>query len=321
MRFVLLLVALLFTACFTLALDPTDAALKAEAPAEGAELRFAWPTPSRVTVTQRALKKGKRSVVRYDTVLSARNGGGYELKLDKFQFVEMDGRDITKGPLPPELKTVTAMIADSIPPTLLISSEGQVEDVVGMEENVARVATLVPEEKGMRDRVLAMMRAMLAQPSLAKMMKQRAGDFWGVWVGAWVGTDLAAGEERAGTMTIQLPTGPVDSPMTMRHRGEDASFKGAVRLEMETVLKGEAFRKAMVSMLSQMSQSVGVRQGTAPDFDTMLKSASRVTTMEVVTDGATLRPYTARLAWVTRLKLDDQEREEREEREYSFAWP
>jgi len=314
MRFILPLAALLLMTGPALAEGPTDAPAKASSPAAGPELRFAWPAPSRVTVTERILKKGKRSVVRYDAVLSKRQGGGYEVKLDKFQFVEMDGRDLTKGPLPPELQAATA-VAGAIP-TLVLSPEGQVVDVVGMEEAVEKALALVPDEKGMREQ----MRTVLSQPSMAQAMKQKAGDFWSVWVGAWVGTDLAAGEKYSGTVPVQLPAGPVDSAVTMHHRGPDTSHKGAVRLELETVLEGEPFRKAMVGLLAQMMKG-SVPQDKAPDFDAMLKSARRVSNVEAVTDAATLRPYSARAAQVTYLKVGDQEREEREEREYSFAWP
>ncbi len=150
-------------------------------------------------------------------------------------------------------------------------------------------------------------------------MKQKAGDFWSAWVGAWVGTDLTSGEERSTTVPMQLPGGTADSKVTMHHRGPDAAHPGAVRLEMETVLEGEPFRKAMVGMISQMLQAAAP-QGKAPDVETMLKSARRVSNVEVVTDPATLRPYSARMAQVTKLQMGGQEREEREEREYSFEW-
>jgi hypothetical protein len=314
MRFVLPLVVLLFPASPVLAADPTSAPTKTAAPAAAPELRFAWPVPSRVTVTERILKKGRRSVVRYDAALSKREDGGYELKLDKFQFLEMDGNDMTKGPMPPELQAATA-VAGAIP-TLVLSAEGHVVDVVGMEEAVERALALVSAEKGMRDQL----RTALSQPAMAQAMKQKAGDFWGVWVGAWVGTDLTAGEKRSATVPMQLPAGPVDSKVTLHHRGPDASQKGAVRLELESVLEGEPFRKGMVGMLSQLTRGT-VPQDKAPDFETLLKSARRVSNVEVVTDPATLRPYSARSAQVTHLVVEDQERQEREEREYSFAWP
>ncbi|WP_224248123.1 hypothetical protein [Hyalangium gracile] len=322
MRFVLPLVALLVTAGPALADDstrvapkePTGAPPKAAAPEAGPALRFAWPSPSRVKVTERILKKGKRSVVSYDAVLSARSGGGYEVKIDKFQFLEMEGRDLTQGPLPPELKAAAA-IASALP-TLVISADGEVSDVVGMEEVIERTTALVPEEKGMRDQV----RRTLSQPAMMQMMKQRVGDFWSTWVGAWVGADLAAGEKRTGTVPMQLPSGSVDSQVTMHHRGSDPAYKGSVHLEVETVLEGEPFRKAMAGLVSQMIQSSAAKD-QAPDIDKMLKSARRVSTVEVVTDPATLRPYRARMAQVTKLLMEGQEREEREEREYSFAWP
>ncbi|WP_224364001.1 hypothetical protein [Hyalangium versicolor] len=314
MRFMLPVVALLFTTGPALAEESARVAPKAVAPEAGPTLRFAWSAPSRVTVTERILKKGKRSVVSYDAVLSARQGGGYELKLDKFRFLEVDGRAVSQGAVPPELKVATALA--SVAPTLLISAEGQVEDVVGMEEAFERALALIPEEKGMREQV----RKVLAQPAMAQMMKQRTADFWSTWVGAWVGTDLAAGDKRSGTLPVQLPSGSVDSTVTVHHRGPDAAYKGSARLEMETVLEGEPFRKAMVGVFSQMMQS-SAPQSQAPDFDAMLKSARRVSTVAVVTDVATLRPYSARMAQVTKMQVSDQEREEREEREYSFAWP
>jgi hypothetical protein len=43
--------------------------------------------------------------------------------------------------------------------------------------------------------------------------------------------------------------------------------------------------------------------------------------VEVVTDPATLRPYSARMAQVTQVQVEDQRSEEREEHEYSFTWP
>ncbi|HLL06002.1 MAG TPA: hypothetical protein VK539_35850 [Myxococcaceae bacterium] len=313
MRFVASLAVLLFAAPPAFASNPTEAAPKAVAPSKAPELRFAWPVPSRVTVTERILKKGKRSVVRYDAVLSARQGGGYELKIDGYQFLELDGRDLTKGSLPPELKAAAAL-AGTVP-TLVLSAEGQVVDVVGMEEAIERATALVPEEKGMREQV----RKMLSQPAMAQAMRQKVADFWGVWVGTWVGTDLAANEEVTGTMPMQLPSGPVDSAVIVRHRGPDASQKGAVRLEMETVLEGEPFRKAMSGMLSQMMQAAPKTEGM--DFDAMLKSARRVSRVEVVTDAATLRPYSARASQVTKIQVEDQQREDVEEREYSFAWP
>jgi hypothetical protein len=318
MRFALPLVALLFSTGPALATDllPDAETPAAQAPASAPALRFAWPTPSRVTVTQRSLKKGKRAVLRYDAVLSARMGGGYELKLDKIQFLELEGRDVSKGPLPPEVKTALAMA--SALPTVVISAEGEFVDVMGLDEVVEHILKQTPNEKGRRDKI----RAVFAQPAVAQAMKQKAGDFWQAWVGAWVGMDVAAGQERVAMVPLQMPLGSVDGTVTLRHRGPVTEHKGAVRLEMETVLEGEPFRKEMVNMLSQMVQAAGAQEGTEPpDFEAMLQSARRVSTVEVVTDPATLRPYSARMVQVTQVQVEDQQNEQREEQEYRFTWP
>jgi hypothetical protein len=70
-----------------------------------------------------------------------------------------------------------------------------------------------------------------------------------------------------------------------------------------------------------MVQNAGPQGKAPPDFDAMLQSARRVTTVEVVTDAATLRPYSVRTTQVTKLQVENQDTEEREEHEYDFAWP
>jgi hypothetical protein len=313
MRFVVCLAVLLFAAPPAFASNPTEVAPKAAAPSKAPELRFAWPVPSRVTVTERILKGGKRAVVRYDAVLSARQGGGYQLRTEGFQFLELDGRDLTKGAPPSELQAAAAVAG--VIPTLLLSAEGDVVDVVGMEEAIENLVALVPQERGLRDQ----MRKVWSQPAVAQTLKTKGASFWRVWVETWVGIEMAANEERSGVIREQLLSWSVDSAVTIRHRGPDARQKGAVRLELETVLEGEPFRKAMAGVLSQTMPAVPETRGM--DFDAMVKSARRVTLLEVVTDAATLRPYSARISQVVKLQLEDKQRDEHEEHEYSFAWP
>jgi hypothetical protein len=314
MRLALPLMTLLFTAGPALA-GPAEAPPKAAAPAKVATLRFAWPTPSRVTVTERVLKKGKSAMMRYDAALSARQGGGYELKIDKFQFLELEGREVPQGELPVELKAATAL-ASAIP-VLLLSQEGEVQDVVGFEEAMERALAQVPEEQGMREQL----RKVLSQPAMAQAMKQKTSEFWNAWVGAWTGLELPEGHESTGPVPVRLPAGPVDSLVTIRHRGPDAAHKGAVRLELESVLEGEPFRKAMVGFVAQMVQAGGAQDKAPRDFNAMLKSARRVSKVEAVTDAATLRPYSVRTTQVTKLQVENQEREQREDHAYSFDWP
>ncbi|HYO71285.1 MAG TPA: hypothetical protein VEU33_34920 [Archangium sp.] len=317
MRLVFPLAALLFTAGPALAARQSDvtpdSGTPAAAPAPAPALRFAWPAPSRVTVTERTLKKGKRAVMRYDAVLTARKEGGHELKLDKFHFLERDGHDLTKGPLSPEIKEATAL-ASAIP-TLVLSAEGQLVDMAGVEEMLERIYKMMPEDQ--REQ----MRAMFERPEMKEALKQKGGEFWTAWVGTWVGLELAAGEESSGTMQTQLPSGPVDTVVTVRHRGPDAEHKGAVRLELESVLEGEPFRKAMVASIAQMLQAATPQDKEQPDVDAMVKSARRVSSAEVVMDAASMRPFSARRSEVSKLVVGDKESETIEEHEYSFVWP
>ena len=91
--------------------------------------------------------------------------------------------------------------------------------------------------------------------------------------------------------------------------------------ELESVLEGESFRKTVVSTMTQLFQGAAPAGKEPPDVDAMVKSARRVSTMEVVMDAATMRPYSARRYEVSKVVVEDKESETIEEHEYSFAWP
>ena len=277
-----------------------------------APLKFGWSAPTRVEVTEKVVKKDRSSTMKYDVVLTKRKGG-YEVRLEKLRFVALDGVVVDRANVPADVQQAEAMAA--VVPVLLLRPDGTVEGVGPLDDMLARVVA------GMRPEVAASVRAAFASPAVQDGMKQRASDFWNAWVGAWVGMDVAAGQEQTATTSTPTPGGPVPTAVVLRNRGPDASHPGALRLEVETKLEGETFRAAMVAMMKQMMAAAGPNVKHGLDVDAMLKAARRTTTSEVVVDPKTLRPYKARMVSDTSMTFGEAINQEHEEHDYEFAWP
>src|SRR5687768_11805715 len=63
----------------------------AAGPVAAERLTFAWPVPSTVTVTERAVRKGTTAVMRYQASLAATPDGKLSLRLANFEFVDEPG--------------------------------------------------------------------------------------------------------------------------------------------------------------------------------------------------------------------------------------
>lgn len=291
-------------------------------PATISPLKFAWPAPARVGVVEKVLKKGRTSTMAYDAVLTARKGGGYALKLEKIRFVHMNGQPVDRANLSEEVRQAELFAA--VVPTLLLTADGMVEGVTGWDEMMESVLKASSADPATREKV----RAVFTQPGMQEAMKQKAGDFWNAWVGSWIGFDLAPGASDSGAIAMPVPPTTVDAVVTLRNHGPDASAPGSVRLEMQTAFEGEPFRRAMVAMMKQMMGAAVTGSQHKLDVDKTVKEARRITTVEVVTDRATLNPRRARMTSVVTMTSVDpadakavpQTKEEREEREYEFAW-
>ncbi|MDZ4836499.1 MAG: hypothetical protein SGJ27_22210 [Candidatus Melainabacteria bacterium] len=281
------------------------------------ELKFAWPVPSRVTVLETVLKKGKTAKMQYDIVLTAQTTGkNREVCFDKFQFLEIDGTDLSvpenREKLGPVLSQVTAL--GSIIPTLVINPEGKVEDIIGVEDCVEYALKLLPSA----DPNLS---AMLRSPAMIVQMKQKSVDFWRVWVEMWLMCQAAPGKNA--TIEIEIPIiggQTITAPLTVRNEGPSGDTGGDIRLSAETVLQGEPAKKAMQHMMQALVSKIPVKEGVKPFSPDMIKSMKRSSKFLVITNPKTLQPRRAESESIIELTIEEQSKTETEKHEYVFDW-
>ncbi len=281
------------------------------------ELKFAWPVPSQVTVTENTLKKGKTAKTRYDIVLSKQaKGNNYEVRFEHFQFLDINGMDLSvpenKKQLGPMLAQMNAM--GSMIPTLVVNPQGQVEDVIGMEEAVTNALKVMPAAD-------PQMIAALKSPAMIAQMKEKSVDFWRVWVETWVLSQPAPGKPVVVEMEIPVVGGAVKSEMTVKNEGAAPGSAGDVQLSAQAVLQGEAAKKALGALMQSLIAQVPAKPGTKPFSPAMIKDMKRTTRFSVVTNPKTLQPVRAHSETLIDLAIGDERKSQLEKHEYSFAWP
>lgn len=284
-------------------------------PASAAELKFAWPVPSRVTVTENTLKKGKTAKMRYDILLSKQaSGDNYELKFDKFEFLEIEGTDLSipenREQAGAVLKQATAL--GSMLPTLVITPKGTVADVVGMEKCIDTATALLTSAD---PKVIEVMKS----PEMIEQMKQKSVDFWRVWVETWL-TAPDTGKVTAYEMEVPMMGMKLQAPLTVRNEGPSPETGSDVKLIAETILEGEKARQALATMMENMVAKIPQKEGVKPFSPDMIKSMKRVTRFTAVTNPKTLQPRSASSDSLIELAIEDKQRSEIEKHDYTFDW-
>ena len=294
--------------------------------AEAKGLRFAWPVPCRGSVVEISEKKGKKNIIRYNVVLERRPAGdGLDLRIEDVEFREVLGIDLTKEE---NRKRFAPLLAQMLPllaamPRLRLSLEGKVEDVVGMEEAADSAIAVIRKTSGeIQPQMAESIAKALRSPAMIAQMKQKATDFWGIWVGAWVGVDLEPGKEMPSEQEIPFPDGSkVKAQARIRREPDPAGEDGRVALSMTSNLSGEEARKAFGRMMEELMGKIPPPKDSRVFSADQVEEFSRSMKSSVVTDPRTLRPSRSSLEAVSTVAIKGQGRRiEVERHEYVFEW-
>lgn len=280
-------------------------------------LKFAWPVPSRVTVTETALKKGNRAKMRYDVVISKqKSGNNLILSFEKYRFIEIGGIDLTT---PENRQRYASAMAKNeaiagMLPSLVINPQGVVVDVTGVDEMIEKSVDLFPAAEDSKTR--ATMLASMRSPGAIAMMKSKVQEFWQVWVETWA--DLSVLPDKEETYELGDPTSgkPSGTTMTVRNLGTDAP--GKVKLSAQTVLQGAAAKTLLADLLKTLAPPEGAN--VPPLSADVVSNIKRLTRFSVVTNPRTLQPDWAQSEVITDCTIKGEAKSNTERRDYTFDW-
>ncbi|MBK9258488.1 MAG: hypothetical protein IPM54_01475 [Polyangiaceae bacterium] len=273
---------------------------------------FAWKMPCRVPVEQVETKKGHTVRLRY--MLSAKPGpeGNIDVDLGDFEFLEMDGQDLTTPKMQAELAPALALT--TMMPTMVVSPEGDYVRVRGLEALVDRVVAHMG--KGMDKQKKAKLATMMRSPRILQMVQAKSGDYWNGWVGAWTGLELAASASREGDDVMDV--GGVEIPVRLRYEnhGPVKGTPGFYRVSLSSTMAGNSASTGVLALMRSILQDAGSDMPT----DVQVDHVSIVNKVEVVTEPATLLPHRARRERTMELVMAGDRKKRVEVREETFDW-
>jgi hypothetical protein len=276
----------------------------------GAEpMKFVWPVPVKVKVTDRSTKGGVPVLMSYQFSLTP-VGERLALKVQDFKILEVMGQDARQPALRKQLAEMSKV--SQLTPTLIIDRAGALVEITDTERLIAKLIAGMPA----KERAAA--RKVMSTPQFTAMIEQASGQLWNVWVGMWLGTDVQVGRTLEVERPVTLPNGlTLPRPVSLTNQGP-AGPPGHVRLTFESSMTGDGKGK-LGPVLQSLAQAASGGRPVPPD---QLQGGAYVVAGEVITDPATLKPAAARWSERVSIQLRGQRPYSNEEsHEFIFTWP
>ncbi|MDX6751733.1 hypothetical protein SH611_18150 [Geminicoccaceae bacterium 1502E] len=313
---------------------PFAALSRGEATASGAPaLRFAWPVPTEATVLEENVRPGIVSRSRYRFTAEPSSDQKSVLLHTSESSLEVVEAQPDKAL---EVRAVEAFLAamNESPKPMQVSSEGAFADWKPDMERLFEVTERYLPDSPESQVFLAMLRP---GGSLETQMKTAAKSWWNGAVGGWVGLDLVPGEERTLDYRSQTNGRSIPQQVTVRHVGSSTLCDGCIRLQMVIVTEGaeataavaEASRRMAESALQEAVKS-GMTQGASGLSGTQRREAveamsrvdevSKVVTVDLVTEAATLLPHRVVMETTTTVSAQGKRHAMTTKNSYHYSW-
>ena len=258
-------------------------------------LTFAWPKDCAVDVHETVLKGGKEAELEYRLELTA-EGDRTVVALRDLRVLELDGEDLTAAQR-------RAVAAAFLLPSFVVDPAGGVAEVRGTAEVIDQMAELDPR-----------IRTAASAPGFAATLEASISTkYWDVWAGGWADWGSFEEADEEGFYEDQDDT---DVDFTMHSVGTSGSGRAVLR--RVEVVGGAELLELLVGTLTGFGTDV-----PQEEIERRLAGfeGERRTTMEVVTDPATLRPDSSHLRIALDATMDGERQQQVEERTTRFDWP
>ena len=281
----------------------------ASAPASSAStIEFKWPVPTRVSVWMGGEADSTHFFAQWVTRVDP-TPFPEELRVqsEHFEIPLMDvHREEGVQPRTNLESGIEAIIA--APPPMMISRSGEYLRFAGMDDFVnatlGSLRTSLPHAK-LPKSAWSRIEAVLRSPEVSAHIESQASDTWNLWTEGWTGFELEPGEERPIESSMSFEGVSIPAKVSIRNLGPADLDSELVWMQLEVVLEGEAWVKAL-------------QQGEPGE---KLRSARRVERMVAVLERTTARPAYASYAQAVQIvSVAGASWNDHTESEYYFDW-
>ncbi len=281
--------------------------------AQESPAHFSWPSRATIKVTEKGLKRGHTSDLRYDIVCSRDETGALRISLKSLQFDKLDGEPIPAG-VTEQLKPAIKAFEDM--PAFLVDGSGRLTDIADMEklmkvtEELSRSQGQTIDPKLFRD------------SNTVALLKGALANYWQSWVELWIDFPAKPGAPISRTSEQELIPGQpaVRSTQKMEFLGTIPGSPTLHHLRVEIDMSDPSMTSALGGLMQKFDQANGKPLNKELAQLPKIKGSK---IYEVKIDPQTLRPVWARRE--IRFESTDSPSPafppQLETHEYRFDWP
>jgi hypothetical protein len=276
-------------------------------------MEFDWKIPCRVPVEQFSDKKGHKARLRY--ILTVKNGpeGNLDLDMTDFEFLELDGMDLTSPRMQAEL--APALAITSALPTMIISREGEYLGMRDLESMIERVIKFMKKKSTNPDEEIKVA-AVLRSPMMKQTLETQLGEYWNGWVGLWNGLAMAPLETRDGDDEIEFGEEVIPTRIHYENHGPVAGAPELVKVSFSSTISGNSASQGVLAFLRLMGREGGMPFPENIEIDHL----AATTTFEAETDPRTLLPRHTKRVKKTEIVIKGERMKRLDVREETFDW-
>jgi len=276
-------------------------------------MEFDWKIPCRVPVEQFSDKKGHKARLRY--ILTVKNGpqGNLDLDMTDFEFLELDGMDLTAPRMQAELAPALALT--SALPTMVISREGEYLGMRDLDSMIERVIKFMKAKSKNPDEEVKVA-AILRSPMMKQTLETQLGEYWQGWVGLWNGLTMEPMETREGDDEITFGEEVIPTRIRYENHGPVAGAPELVKVSFTSTISGNSASHGVLAFLRLMS-----REGGMPFPEgVVIEHLAATTTFEAETEPKTLLPRHTKRMKRTEIVVEGHRTTRLDVREETFDW-
>jgi hypothetical protein len=290
--------------------------------AQVAPLKFNWPIPCKVTVTEHTTKKGTEVKSKFEvSVVRGDTDDELYVRFGRPEHIELDGQALNPKANKTHALTLAMAAAMPAPPDMVITNEGLFKKFADFDIDNYRKETLsaIRLDKFMTPKEAQRVKQMYLSPAFIKATHDKLAEKWRVWVEAWIGLQVAEGKEQRGGLPIALnENSTIMAKVTIRNLGYMDDETERLTLQLLVEQKDPKLAEMMLRVLRQMAAS---DQSAADEFANNLKAVEKYSSVTAEIDPISLIPSKVTAIENTVLILKDGTKDiQGEEHLYTFDW-
>ena len=241
---------------------------------------FSWDIPSQARVKCSVQDRGVTTHGEW-TLIAESSGSADQYVIRLIDYVVLDIEGVSPDQVQQIKNNPIMKAAQGLIPSFIVDSAGSVLETGSLLPLVDELVGAINDPS-----VAQQVGNYLRSPTIQQALTARVANYWEIWVGAYVGLDINAGEKIEFSTPVVLGEIEFPAKITIEHLGTERNTR-YVRLRVTSIYEGPEFESYMKEIILNMTGQFPL---PADQQDLTIELARKKTTINAVTEPNTLYP-------------------------------